>query len=112
MLTLLLKVCFDISMAELKRTYFRSGELFSEWYEINGKIEGEFKYYYANGQLEEIEQYIDGKLNGESKSYYPNGKLYIIETFMEDKKNGEYKEYDYEGNLVKSCMYENDVELT
>ena len=59
-----------------------------------------------------ITLYVDGKQNGNSTSYYPNGKLSIIGTFIDDKKNGDYKQYDYFGKLVKSCMYENDVEIS
>jgi antitoxin component YwqK of YwqJK toxin-antitoxin module len=97
-------------MAELKREYYDgSSELLSEYFEINGKKEGVFKGYYSNGQLSLITLYVDGKKNGESKSYYPNGKLSIIGTFIDDKENGEYKQYDYEGTLVKSCIYKNGV---
>ena len=39
-------------MAEVKRTYFESGELESECFEINGKKEGEYKNYLKHGQLQ------------------------------------------------------------
>ena len=32
---------------------------------IDGKKNGEDKWYFENGQLESIRTYIDGKLNGE-----------------------------------------------
>ena len=38
-------------MAEVKRTYYESGALKSECFEINGKKNGEYKYYFANGEL-------------------------------------------------------------
>ena len=50
-------------MAEVKRTYYESGELESECFEINGKKNGEYKEYYEDGQLYIICSYIDGKTN-------------------------------------------------
>ncbi len=34
-------------MAEVKRTYYKSGKLRSEWFEINGKRYGEIKNFFA-----------------------------------------------------------------
>ena len=50
-------------MAEIKRTYYESGELKSECFMINGKKYDEYKHYYKNGQLWKIVTYIDGKEN-------------------------------------------------
>jgi antitoxin component YwqK of YwqJK toxin-antitoxin module len=75
-------------MARVVRTYYddEKTKLREEYYEVDGKIEGEYKQYYQNGcelselsdnskhknlsstdsfgQLYEICNYIDGKLNG------------------------------------------------
>ena len=56
-----IKINFN-KMAEVKRTYYKNGTLSSEYFEINGKKEGEFKSYYENGQLGTICMYIDGQL--------------------------------------------------
>ncbi len=47
-------------MAEVKRTYYDSGERETEWFEINGIKEGEHKKYHMNGQLFEICNYVKG----------------------------------------------------
>ena len=39
-------------MAEVKRTYYLSGELESEVFVINDKMNGEYKEYYDDGQLD------------------------------------------------------------
>ena len=65
-------------MAEVKREYYKSGELKSEVFVINGKYHGEYKKYYENGQLELLCSYIDNKMNGEIKSYFPDGQLRYI----------------------------------
>ena len=64
----------------LKRTYYDSGELEKEYFEINGKKEGQYKLYRNNGELHICSNYIDGKLNGEYKLYTDNGnyKKFVI----------------------------------
>jgi len=66
-------------MAKVVRTYhdFKKIKLKEEYYEINGKKEGEYKKYHENGcgQLYIICNYIDDKLNGEYKSYLKNGQF-------------------------------------
>ena len=41
-------------MTEVKRTYYSTGELRSEWFEVNEKKEGEYKSYHKNGKLKAI----------------------------------------------------------
>ena len=41
-------------MSKIVRKYHQNGKLKSEVFEINGKINGEYKRYHANGQLEII----------------------------------------------------------
>jgi antitoxin component YwqK of YwqJK toxin-antitoxin module len=48
-----IKIYYDVSSNYVKEEYFQ----------INGKKEGEYKYYYDNGQLKEISTYIDNKIN-------------------------------------------------
>ena len=50
-------------MAEVKRTYYSTGELESEVFILNGKKIGEYKSYHENGSLHEICSYIDDKRN-------------------------------------------------
>ena len=109
-------------MAEVKREYYPTGELESEWFEINGKKEGEFKLYYnidceSNhenvsecdrifyGQLMIIYSYVGDKLHGEYKQYYSNGQLSCSVMYIDDKRNGEYKRYFESGQLEEICLY-------
>ena len=59
-----------MSLPEVVRTYFETGELEREFFEINGKKEGVYKYYHKNGNIYLICNYINGELNGELISYY------------------------------------------
>ena len=52
-------------MAEVKRTYYETGELESEVFLLNGKKNGEYKSYRENGQLESISSYNNDEINGE-----------------------------------------------
>ena len=53
-------------MAEVVRTYFdkEQTKLAHEYYQVDGKKEGEYKSYYSNGQLYEICNYVDANKNG------------------------------------------------
>jgi antitoxin component YwqK of YwqJK toxin-antitoxin module len=96
-------------MTELVKGYYPTGELMYEVFKINGKKNGEEKWYdYKSGQLREIIPYVDGKINGIYKYYYKNGRLKEIITFMDDKKNGEYKLYYEDGQLNMICYYVDD----
>ncbi len=75
-------------MAEVKRTYHFNGLLHKEWFEINGKKNGDFKCYYDNGQLDCIFSYIDDKINGHYKTYEKYGGKPIEHYIYE---NGEKK---------------------
>jgi antitoxin component YwqK of YwqJK toxin-antitoxin module len=75
-------------MTEVKRTYHFNGSLHQEWFEINGKKNGDFKSYYDNGQLGCIFSYIDDKINGHYKTYEKYGGKPIEHYIYE---NGEKK---------------------
>ncbi len=53
-------------MGEVKREYY-DGKLWVEWFEINGKKEGEEKSYYSNGQFRHIRNYVNDVEEGEYK---------------------------------------------
>ncbi len=107
-------------MAKVHREYYMSGKLQSEVFILNGKKEGEFKFYYENvyesinfiGQLCKICNYTDNKLNGEYKEYYMNGQLYKICNYINDKINGEYKEYYINGQLRCIFYYDNGRKIS
>ncbi len=92
-------------MAKVVRTYHNNQTLDEEYYEINGKKEGEYKQYYITfqnsiSQIERICYYINDKKNGEYKSYYMNGLLKRIFYYIDDKLNGEYKTYYKNGQFT------------
>jgi len=46
-------------MAEFVKTYYDNGQLKEEYFENDGKKEGECKIYDENGQLDEIFYYVN-----------------------------------------------------
>ena len=64
-------------MAKVVRRYYdkEKTKLYEEYYEVNGKKEGEYKQYWDNERLYNICNYIDGKINGEYKLYNENGQF-------------------------------------
>ena len=73
-------------MAEIKRTYYETGELLSEVFVIDGKINGEYKSYHDNGQLEMECTFIDDNKNGECKEYNENGELIEYSIWKDGEK--------------------------
>lgn len=80
-----------------------------EYYNSNGKLEGQKRVYYLSGQVAELALYKDGLLDGESKWYAENGNLIKSVTFKEDKYDGAYKTYNNKGQIAKEGHYKNDV---
>ncbi len=96
-------------MAEVKREY-HNGILVAEWFEINGKYEGEFKIYQDNGYngyVYEISNYVNGIQQGEYKMYYENGQLCEIGNYVNGKCEGEFKKYHENGQLIRITNYHN-----
>jgi len=46
-------------MARIVKTYYDHGQLDEEYFENDGKKEGEYKKYYSNGQIHETFNYIN-----------------------------------------------------
>lgn len=62
----------------VERTYYPSGNICTEAYYENGKLNGPFRRYYDDGTLGEEANYTDGKLDGRSIAYYKNGVVQAV----------------------------------
>ena len=62
----------------VERTYYPNGNIRTEAYYKNGKLNGQFRRYYDDGTLWEEANYTDGKLDGRSITYYKNGVVQTI----------------------------------
>jgi antitoxin component YwqK of YwqJK toxin-antitoxin module len=63
---------------QVVRNYYSENKenLYEEYFQSNGKKEGEYKSYYKNGQLWRVCNYINGLVEGEYKEYFTTGHLY------------------------------------
>ncbi len=84
-----------MSETGIVRTYYdnQKTKLKEEYFEVNGKKEGEYKEYYENGQLLRICNYINEKKEGPYREYHINGALRIFCNYVNNMIKGEYKEY-------------------
>ena len=55
--------------------YNEDGTIDSEGLLVEGKKEGEWKFYENSGKLEEVSNWKDGEVNGISSTFYANGQL-------------------------------------
>ncbi|WP_165748306.1 toxin-antitoxin system YwqK family antitoxin [Cellulophaga sp. Z1A5H] len=75
----------------------------------------EVKWFHENGNLKQIAHYFlnsniapDGLQYGDYKVYYENGKIYREEHYFMGGLNGISNYYDDNGEIITSCVYEND----
>jgi len=78
-------------------------------YMIEGKKEGEWKYYSINGPLESIERFENGNLQGLYEAYYANGQIKERIPQSANVKNGCYQSYYPDGTLETEGYYKDDL---
>jgi len=80
--------------------YAENGVIMQEQNFINGKTEGEQKYYYPDGSLEAIANHINGEAEGIRKEFYENSGIPKAEyLYVNGIKGGRYKIFYENGNL-------------
>ncbi len=95
------------------RTYYdydtNCSKLYEEFYQTNGKRDGEYKRYSENNELEIICTYIDNKIEGKCTKYYYNYPIYKeVCNFKNNKMEGEYISYFHNGKIAMICNYKDD----
>ncbi|MGB3607724.1 MAG: toxin-antitoxin system YwqK family antitoxin [Psychroserpens sp.] len=95
-----------------KWTYYHNKSdavMSTEFYNENGKLEGEKLVFYPNGKRAERSNYKDGQLNGASTWYAENGKVLKEFQYHNDELNGLSKYYDTEGKLQAEGVYKHGL---
>jgi antitoxin component YwqK of YwqJK toxin-antitoxin module len=92
---------------EERKFWYGNGQLWSQEFYRDGKLEGERKVWHENGQLLFQEFYRDGKEEGERKSWYGNGQLRFQEFYRDGKWEGECKVWYENGQLWSQIFYRN-----
>jgi antitoxin component YwqK of YwqJK toxin-antitoxin module len=96
------------------RRYYDSGQIWSEFNYINGKIHGKYNIWYENGQFDEIGHMYGNTQENEYKKWDEFGNLIIHEIYknnikIEDKLNNENNMIDDEINNVNNVNNLNNV---
>lgn len=61
--------------SNIERDYYSTGELYSEFHQINGVKNGVETIFYKSGQIREEHHYLNGIKNGTSTHFYQSGNL-------------------------------------
>lgn len=99
----------DLSNVDFTKEYWWSETLKSIGKQVNGKREGEWKFYHrsVNNELLNICNYLNGIEDGEWKSYYLSGQLYETGNYVNGKKEGVWKTYYGSGQISEVFNYIN-----
>lgn len=98
---------FPNGYAGVFRDYYANGQLWMEFFHINGQIHGEYKEYNELGMLEKICNYINGKIEGEYLEYYSNGSIMKKFYYLNNNLHGICKVYYRDGFVKSSEKYVN-----
>lgn len=94
------------------KEWLDNGDVFIEGQFVNGKAEGEWKYYdFHDGYFESFGNFKAGKKTGLWKHLFKEGKVRAEYNFVNGKKQGAYKLFNKEGSVFEEGIYTND-ELT
>ena len=95
------------------KEWLDDGRIYKEGQFVNGKPEGEWKYYsLQGGYLQSYGKYISGQKTDVWKYQSKEGKVNAEYNFENGKKNGAYKLFDKDGKLVEEGIYTNDERTT
>jgi antitoxin component YwqK of YwqJK toxin-antitoxin module len=82
-----------------------TGKLCYEANWVDGKPDGEERYYYPNGTLKAVYKFKAGKKHGEFKTWYHNGAQQQFGTYIEGERTGVFQVWDPAGKLVSEYIY-------
>ncbi len=79
--------------------------LIQEYFDNEGKLEGERKVYYKNGRVAEVQNYKSGILEGTSMLYSEKGIVLKTFIYVKNKLHGVSKYYNAKGDLIVEGQY-------
>ncbi len=93
------------------KKYYPDGQLMSEYFYIDGKLDGICKDYYKNGQVMFESIYVKNKLHGVSKAYYMNGKVKTMSPYKNGRLHGTVKQFHRNEKIKQTIKYKNGQKL-
>ena len=90
----------------IDKQYYQNGELYSEGYWNNNKLNGLMKHWYENGQIKSEWNWKDWKLDGIQRHWYENGQ--IESEFTSNRQRRIKKRWHENGQIEFDVILEND----
>ncbi|HEY0199518.1 MAG TPA: hypothetical protein VGC19_13460 [Rhodanobacter sp.] len=87
------------------REYFPNGQLKTEWFEKDGKIEGWRRHWLKNGQLFSEAEYRDGLTNGVLREWSEDGRLILLAHTKDGEFHGHYQAWWDDGLRKEEGVY-------
>lgn len=98
---------FQEVKGELKgKSYYPTGQLYSEYTYKNGLAEGLWTYYYRSGVVMSRNPYREDKLNGEGLTYHETGALKSKLMYVDGNGHGLFQEYFIHGGKKTHGWYQ------
>lgn len=91
----------------LEKVYHNNGKIAFTVNNIDGKRDGELRWYDQQGNFLEVMPYKMGKRHGINKLYFSNGKLKSQVNYINDHKEGVEKEYFNTGKIASEVTFKN-----
>ena len=85
---------------EMVRSYYESGELFSEQQYVDGIQDGTANIFYKNGNLKKQTIYKDDKQNGMDTMFYKNGNIETQTKYKDGQPTKERKDFYENGDII------------
>jgi antitoxin component YwqK of YwqJK toxin-antitoxin module len=82
--------------------YYKNGQLIQE---VRSNI---LTYYFKTGITKAFGPFIDGKMEGEWKFYRVDGQLWQIGNFKGNNKHGKWIRYNRDGVIEYDKMFDNN----
>jgi antitoxin component YwqK of YwqJK toxin-antitoxin module len=83
----------------------------AEYYNSEGKLEGERNVYFENGNVAEYANYKNGALYGVSKWFSESQRLLQESEYLNNKLEGYSNYYDFLGNLNAKGNYKQNIRV-
>jgi antitoxin component YwqK of YwqJK toxin-antitoxin module len=96
-------ICLTIFLnlgAEIVNSYYPSGKIESTGNMVNGKKQGEWKWFFENGKISLQGKYFTDKEEGEWIWFHTNGIPFAIGYFVDGTPLGNWKRYNKYGKLL------------
>lgn len=90
---------------QVHRRYFPTGELMSEWTELNGLLHGWRRFWFVDGRLFTEAEYRNGLPHGLIREWTEDGQLTLLAMRKDGKLDGHYQSWWDDGVKKEDGFY-------